>query len=110
MVGDLPAQRARTELPGAALDHGGGNARPLAIERRPLAEADEEVSPPVLGVHQCEMLERPARLAGIEQGGQLAGRQVVRDPFVLEHADRDRVGVSVRGVLGRRSDIHDPAA
>jgi hypothetical protein len=103
----LPAQRARAELRRAAVDRRRGDPRALGVEGVARAEPDEQPPPPV-GVVQREVLERGARLAGLEQRGERGAVEVVRDPLVVEDADRDGVGARRRGGVGGDGGAHRP--
>ena len=107
VVGQLPAQRARAELARAAVDGRRGDPRALGVEAVARAEADEQPAPAV-GVVQGEVLEARARLAGLEQRAQRRPLEVVRDPLVVEDADRDRVGLGGGGSVGGGGGVHRP--
>ena len=94
VVRDLPAQRLRPELLRARDDRGGGDPRPLGIERGTGAEPGDDVAL-ALGVRDRELAQRPLGLAGVDQRLQDAA-VVVGDPLVLEDADDDRVGARGR--------------
>ena len=67
VVGQLPAQRARAELAGAAVDGGRGDAGALGVEARRGAPSPTTQPAPAVGVVQGQVLEARARLAALEQ-------------------------------------------
>ena len=65
VVGDLPAQRGGADLARAAMRHGCGDARSLAVEGPTITQPDED-DPLVLGMYDGQALELPAGFAGRE--------------------------------------------
>src|SRR5207248_2105571 len=92
--GQLPAQHARGDLAGARAHRGSGHAAVLGRELLPGAQADEQPALP-LRVGDGERLERPARLARGEHLAELL-RQALSELLVLEHPERDRVGIALQ--------------
>ena len=58
------------------------------------------------GVRDGSLAEAATGLAGLEQALEDPVLDVVRDVLPLEHADDDRVGFGLAGVLGGGGDAH----
>ncbi len=95
VVGELPAQRARAELAGAGDHAAGDDPGALGVELVALAEPGDQPALAV-GVGERELAEARLGLARLDERAKRAVRRVVRDPFVLEQTDRDRVRARLR--------------
>jgi hypothetical protein len=89
------------------VDRRGGDPRALGVEALARAQPDEQPAPSV-GAVQGEVPEARARLAGLEQRTQRPPVEIVRDPLVVEDADRDRVGLRGGGGVGGGGGVHRP--
>jgi hypothetical protein len=105
MVRELPAQRARTELTRARDDAAGDDPGAFRVELVALAEAGDEPAP-ALGVGERELAKGGLGLARVGERAEHAARRVVRDPLLLEQADRDRVRPRPWRRLGGGADVH----
>ncbi len=114
VVRHLPAQRGGAELAGASVSDRGRLTHPLGVELRARPQSDEdEPALFVVGHGQAPKGRRP--LAGVQQRRELATGEIVGDALVLDHPDRHRVGIGVRGAGRRGFDSHrrnlaDPGA
>ena len=101
----LPAQPARAKLAHTPERRRGGRTHPLAVQLRALAKPDEQ---PALagGVDQREVAVLGLRLAGLDEPVERAVVDVVVDLLVLDHADRDGVGIGILRQVGGGFDDH----